>query len=60
MPNKEHELHPTPQMTAMHELLAWLCSVSIPFALEASSSNKDGANNGLLRKVGPLVRVGDA
>jgi hypothetical protein len=45
MPNKEHESHPTPRMTATCELAAWLCSASIPFALEAFSSNEDGTNN---------------
>jgi hypothetical protein len=45
MPNKERELHPSPQMTATCKLVARLCSVGILYALEASLSNKDGANN---------------
>jgi hypothetical protein len=45
MPNKEGGLHPTPQTMAMHEPAVRLCSVGILYALNASSSNKDGANN---------------
>ncbi len=45
MPNKEGGLHPTPQTMAMHEPAVRLCSVGIPYTLEASSFNKDGANN---------------
>jgi hypothetical protein len=45
MPNKEGGLHPTPQTMATYEPAVRLCSVGIPYASEASSSNKDGTNN---------------
>jgi hypothetical protein len=45
MLNEEGGLHPTPQMMAAHEPAVRLCSVGIPYALEATSSEKDGANN---------------
>jgi hypothetical protein len=38
-------LHLTLQMTAMRELVKRLSSTSILYASEASSSNKEGANN---------------
>ncbi len=45
MPNKEGGLQPTPQMIATHEPAVRLCSVGIPHASKASSSDKDSANN---------------
>ncbi len=38
-------MHPTPLMVATYKLVARLCSVSILYASEASSSNEDGANH---------------
>ncbi len=38
-------MHPTLQTVATRELAARLCSISIPYTLEASLSNKVGANN---------------
>jgi hypothetical protein len=57
MPNKEHELHSTPRTTATRELVVWLCSTSILFALEASLSNEDGANNVSDGGVDPQPRI---
>ena len=38
-------MHLTLQIMAMHEPAVRLCSVGILYTLEASSSNKEGANN---------------
>jgi hypothetical protein len=45
MPNKEGGSHPTPWTMATREPAVRLCSVGILYALEASLSNKDSANN---------------
>jgi hypothetical protein len=45
MPNKEGGSHPTPRSMTTREPAVRLCSVGIPYTLEASLSNKDSANN---------------
>ncbi len=45
MPNKEGGSHPTLLMMAIRKLAARLRSASIPYASEASLSNKDGTND---------------